>query len=267
MRESKYPQKTILNIYPETPELFSLVSANVIPWREWNISGASIDSLYFFNHSGDKLASPYMFRILGDNNTFSVTQETQIANLIKDVFFPIWERLFADYDTEFNPLQNFTYSKEITETHNDSGSGTHTKGTSETRTLNLQDSRTADRDVEEQADRSAYNSSTYQPVDKIHTDDVVNSDITNKTGTDTLAHTGSDSDSNSSSGGYHITEARSGFNGAYPYQDIIRKDRELWMDNYFNKIFRDIDTILALPVYPADVHRVIPWSVIGYPNI
>lgn len=278
MRKSKLPSLTLIDVYPSvffSPSsipggLFSFYDdLEDLPWGSWEVDGRSLDRLYFVNHSGDKLISPYLngYYKSGNEQKLSIPNQMAIALELYSIFKEPWTRLFDDYNLQYNPLHNFTQSKDITETHNDSGSGTHTKGTSETRTLNLQDTRTADRDLDEQADRSAYNASTYQPVDKVHTDDVINNDTTQKTGTDTLAHSGADTESNSNSGGYHITETRSGFNGAYPYQDIIRKDRELWMDNYFDKVFRDIDSILTLPIYPADVHSVFPWPLIGYPNI
>lgn len=278
MRKSKLPSLTLSEVYPAI--FFSPVpvaggifffydALEDLPWASWEVDGRFLDRIYFANHSGDKLISPYLNGYYQSSHSTRLPEMTQrdIALELYSMFKEPWTRLFNDYDMEYNPLYNFSQTKDITETHNDSDSGTHTKGTSETRTVNLQDRRTADRDVDEQSDRSAYNSSTYQPVDKIHTDDIINNDTTQKTGTDTLAHTGADTESKSNTGGYHITESRSGFNGAYPYQDIIKKDRELWMDNYFEKIFKDIDSVLTLPIYPADVHSVFPWPIIGYPNV
>lgn len=263
MRKPKYPEITLIDIWHKEPQLFQLMSI-----EDWNAElKAQMDMLYFYSHSGDKLAAPFVHHFLAtDDDELSAEAVASIAENLMGIFSNQWARLWAAYNLEYNPLNNFSSTEQVDETHQDDDTETHTKGTSDTRTLNTTDTRQADRDVDEQSDRSAYNASTYQPVDKVHTDDIINNDTLRKTGTDTMAHTGEDLDDKYNEGEYHITKTRSGNSGAYPYQDIIRKERELWRTNYFEQVFRDVDSILTLPIYPADEHWGAYWRF-GYPNI
>lgn len=269
MRIPKHPDRTILEVFPEVlldgyGGVFRYMDNP--PWAEWNIDSTTLDWIYFLNRSGDKLISPFLTHLLGDDEVFSVAKMEQIASALLQLLGDQWAKLFATYDLEYNPIYNFSITKQITETHNDSSSGTKTKGTTETRTLNTSDARTIARDVVDQSDRSAYNSATYSPVDKV-TSGEDTTDTLLKTGTDTLAHTGADLESNSGTGGYTINETRSGFNGNYMYQSVIKLDRDLWQVNYFDYVFATADKILTIPIYPADPHRIGYATMRGYPYV
>ena len=61
--------------------------------------------------------------------------------------------------------------------------------------------------------------------------------------------------------------ARSGLNGLTSYQRLIAEDRKLWLENFFDQVYRDIDSILTLPIYPSK-RRLQSWVLnCGYPNI
>ena len=60
---------------------------------------------------------------------------------------------------------------------------------------------------------------------------------------------------------------RSGLNGLNSYQRLIAEDRKLWLDNFFDQVYRDVDSVLTLPIYPSR-RRLQPWVLIpNYPNI
>ncbi len=267
MRKPKHPDKTLLEVFPEVmveDGIFRYMTNP--PWSEWNLDTDTLDWMYFLGRSGDKLISPLLHNLLGDDEVFSIAKMQALARMLEDYLSNQWAKMFVTYDLEYNPIYNFSIIKTIVETHNDSSYGTKTKGTSETRTLNTSDARTINRDATDQADRSAYNSSTYQPVDKVITNDDT-TDTLLKTGTDTLAHSGADTDAQNGNGGYNITENRSGFNGNYMYQSVIKLDRELWQVNYFDFVFATVDKLLTIPIYPADNHYTgFPYTR-GYPYI
>lgn len=253
MRVRKTPRISLIEFFPAISDgggLFRYMSNP--PWAEWSLSTTTLDNLYFLGRSGDKDISPLLYRWLGDSEWTQQKME-EFAAFILEYFENPWTKLFGTYDVTYNPIYNFSLTKSITETHNDTDSGTHTKGTTEARTLNTSDARTIARDVGETADRSAYNASTYSPVDKVTTDEDT-TDTLLKTGTDTMVHSGSNTDSTTNNGGYTISENRSGYNGNYLYQQALKADRELWQINYFERIFSDIDSLLTLPIYSADPH-------------
>ena len=255
MRISKYPRKTLIEVFPsiEVADGIFRYLPSLQPWSDWVIVGYMLDRFYFWERSGDKPISPFLARHLNSDGELTQAKMQIIADMIAARFYPIWTKLFATYDLDYNPIYNFSLTKSITETHNDTDAGTHTKGTTEARTLNTSDARTIARDVGEMADRSAYNSSTYSPVDKVTTDEDT-TDTLLRTGTDTMVHSGSNTDNVTNNGGYTISETRGGFNGNYMYQAAIRADRELWQVDYFEKVFSDVDTLLTLPIYTADPH-------------
>ena len=255
MRMPRSPRRRLIEIFPHVEDYDGIFRylPSPYPWSDWLILSNALDYFYFWERSGDKTISPFLSRFLNDDGELTQARMQTIAEFISQRYYPLWGKLFATYNLTYNPIFNFSVTKSITETHNDTDNGTHTKGTTDTRTLNTSDARTIARDVGEQADRSAYNASTYSPVDKVTTDEDTTDNLL-KTGTDTMAHTGADTDNVTNNGGYTISETRSGFNGNYLYQTAIKSDRELWQIDYFEKIFSDMDNLLTLPIYAADPH-------------
>lgn len=273
MRQTKYPRILLSELFPDIMPPQGLDGIfrymNDVPWDDWQeygVTGNGLDVRYVYSHSGDKYISPFLSKFLSSDNTLSNDSMRAIASYLANFFRPKWIKLFSTFDLEYNPINNFSYTKSVVETHGDTASGTYTKNTVDTRTLNTQDNRQTHSEGTNQADKSAYNSEYYSPVDK-ETDSSTGSDILSKTGTDALAHTGSDSDSSSKEGGYTISESKTGSIGNYMFQDMIKKDRDLWIIDYFNYIFKDVDSMLTLSVYPADTHHARIFRAYGYPNI
>ena len=44
---------------------------------------------------------------------------------------------------------------------------------------------------------------------------------------------------------------RSGNIGVTTTQAMLKSERELWMWNFFDQVYKDIDSVLALPIYDA----------------
>lgn len=92
------------------------------------------------------------------------------------------------------------------------------------------------------------------------------------TGTDarTIGEEQGGKDTTTGDGSEHVegTKGRSrhGLNGLNSYQRLISEDRKLWLDNFFDRVYHDIDTILTLPIYPSK-RRLQSWVInYGYPN-
>lgn len=97
---------------------------------------------------------------------------------------------------------------------------------------------------------------------------------TSSSGTDRTAHGEDNTEAysdNSADAGYDNTEYSkhiTGLKGIISRQDLILKERELWKDSFFDKVYADVDTVLASLIYKRE-HRVNPYSLFngGYPNI
>lgn len=91
------------------------------------------------------------------------------------------------------------------------------------------------------------------------TDTVVNSggtvDTTTDTGTvtnvleDSTTNSGSDVTTVEASNKMNHKLTRSGNIGVTTSQQMIQSERDLWEWNFFDKVFRDIDTFLTIPIY------------------
>ena len=86
-------------------------------------------------------------------------------------------------------------------------------------------------------------------------------DATTSAGTRQNNGTDNGSESGTESGSYekHI----SGIRGNFSRQQLIEQERALWLEDYFARIYRDLDTILASMIYNRE-HRSHPYYPVGF---
>lgn len=152
---------------------------------------------------------------------------------------------------------------------------------------------TDETDVDEQARRYGFNSSTAVPTDEREahsesTGSTIHSgaDVTAKEGTvdetKTTTHGGADtnrvvldgadtaSDTTQDAGSDtdEYTKRFSGLKGYTSRQELIERERALWQDSFFDKVYSDVDSVLASLIYKRE-HRVSPYSMFpfGYYSI
>lgn len=80
------------------------------------------------------------------------------------------------------------------------------------------------------------------------------------TASDTTEDTGSDTD--------EYTKHFSGLKGYTSRQELIERERALWRDSFFDKVYSDVDSVLASLIYKRE-HRVSPYALFpfGYYSI
>lgn len=80
------------------------------------------------------------------------------------------------------------------------------------------------------------------------------------TSNDTTEDTGSDAE--------EYTKRLSGLRGQISRQELIMRERELWKESFFDKVYSDIDSVLASLIYKRE-HRVSPYAMFpfGYYSI
>ena len=219
------------------------------PWGS-DIDPELLDIDYFFNHSGGKLVSPIVHWFTGTDDLVTQTGRYRLARLVEAKYYPIWTKLWATYDIEYDPLKNYSMAEMATTAEAGTDSNTITYGGTQNRTIN----RTGSVDDS----RYGFNSATAVPVD--------GSSSTEST-LDGVVNGGSDTSSGTDTKNINYSRSRTGFNGLTSYQDLIRKDRDLWLTDYFSKVYRDLDLLLTLPVYPADAVLNNPYWIPSYPII
>lgn len=216
--------------------LFDYINAFTPPWGNDSDLVADLDTMYFHVHSGEKITSPFIDSMIGDTGYVLPTSRIKIASVINNKFRTKWERLWATYGNipTYNPIFNYDMREEVTEDKDLSSTSTSTEETENSSTR-------------VNSDTSTYYSNTFEntdPAGKMTDRSVVNSNSTddgssNKESTNTVERTDAST----------LTRTRRGNIGVTTSQNMIKQEREVWFWNYFDEVFKDIDSILACSVY------------------
>ena len=118
--------------------IFSELSKLSVPWSTNSID---LDIEYFGNHSGDKIISPLVSKLLVDGklNSDSITR---LASIIFSLNGDNWSRLYSALQEEYKALQNYNGDETRTVTTKDTGTDTFSHTGSESSTLNDSSSNT-----------------------------------------------------------------------------------------------------------------------------
>lgn len=248
----------------KTAGIFSALQSENVPWQADNIS-LSLDLEYHGNISGQKVISPLLSAFL-INGVLPSEDLSTLAHAIFIMYGVNWEKEWATLLAEYNPIENYSmteemtddttvdeYGKTVTRTdnlqHTKTGSETNTPNTTETNTPNLQ--------TTEGNKVFGFNSSVGVDSDSSVSAATGTNTIT-KTGTETLQHNVTDSDTGTQThrdGGSdthtrNYTLTRSGNIGVTTSQQMLQSERDLWVWNFFREIvFPDIDRVLTLGIY------------------
>ena len=102
-----------------------------VPWAsdiESGVLNQSFLDLGYYSRSANKLISPFMLDISGNDGSMTLTteQRTKIAGVLYNIFNRKWSRLWAIYDVEYNPISNYDMTETESITSSGSSSGTET---------------------------------------------------------------------------------------------------------------------------------------------
>lgn len=112
--------------------IFSELSKLSVPWRTNSID---LDLEYFGNHSGEKIISPLVSKLLVDDKLTS-DSVTRLASIIFSLNGDNWSRLYSALQEEYKALQNYNGDETRTVTTTDTGTDTFSHTGSESSTLN-----------------------------------------------------------------------------------------------------------------------------------
>ena len=260
--------------YPTDGGVFSpMVSA---PWVD-TMSGTNLDIAYLDGHSGERYCSNFINHRLNDSDVLSSDNRTLIANILWAMFGIQWIRLWATMKpVDYDPLTNYKMEETAEGTESSTRTPDLTKGDTGTvqttgqnkRTPNL--TRNGTGTVNDNGSSTnnnqngiwGFNSSTSVPSDM--SDGTVTNENTNtrnltetETGTDTTDHTNTDTynrsytetgtDTTAGMSSHKLT--RTGNIGTNTFQNLLQQERNLWMYNFFEQVFKDVDSVLTIPIY------------------
>lgn len=210
-----------------------------------------LDTEYIYGHSGSKIISPLIYRLLeiGESETLTSGNITTLAKVIVNRFGKQWVKLYAVFSAEYNPIENYSMVENMTDDVTEKDYG-HTN----TRTNNLSHTKTGTETVEAgtetTTDTSIYgfDNSTASPSNKEvisnDGDDVTRYNTTDAdTGTQTDVESGTDTETRN----YELT--RAGNIGVTTSQQMLESEIKLWQYDFMKIVYANIDEILTIDVY------------------
>ncbi len=247
----------------------------VAPWVH-DIQGKQVDIMYFDAHSGDRFSSRVVTKRLGDDGTLTNDLRLKISTMIYARFGNQWTRLWATMNPTFDPLTNYKMEETVEGTESSTRTPDLTKGDTGTVQTTGQDKRTPDLSrkgtgtVKDDGTTSGntqnnlwgFNSPTSVPSDMSDVSgtnkNTTTRDLTEtETGTDTTDHTNTDTynrsytetgtDTTAGTSSRKLT--RTGNIGTNTFQNLLQQERNIWMYDFFEQIFKDVDSVLTIPIY------------------
>ena len=220
--------------YPTDGGVFSQMKT--APWVE-TMTGVNLDIAYLDGHSGERFCSNIINRRLDYSSVLSSDNRTLISNILWAMFGIQWTRLWATMKpAEYNPLTNYNMIEDET------GNNTYTRTPNLTRKHTGTDNGEGSTTMNTQNNLWGFNSESSIPSDMrdgTYTANNTNTrDLTDtETGTDTTA------------GDNTRKLTRTGNIGTNTFQNLLQQERNLWMYNFFEQIFKDVDSVLTIPIY------------------
>lgn len=219
--------------YPTDGGVFSQMTT--APWVD-TMTGVNLDIAYLDGHSGERFCSNIINRRLDDSSVLSSDNRTLISNILWAMFGIQWTRLWETMNPNYEPLTNYKMTEDET------GNRTDTRTPNLTRKHSGTDTNEGNAHVNNQSNLWGFNSDSSVPADMSDGDTTVNNtntrDLTDtETGTDTTA------------GENTRKLTRTGNIGTNTFQNLLQQERNLWMYNFFEQIFKDVDSVLTIPIY------------------
>lgn len=246
-----------------------------LPWSSIMV-GAQMDTLYFDTHSGERLGSRIVTNRVGDDGSLASKDRKAIATLVYARFRTQWSRLWATMNPSYDPLTNYQMEETIEGTESSTRTPDLTKGDTGTvqstgqdkRTPNI--TRTGTGTVKDDGTTSGntqnnlwgFNSSTSIPSDMSDvtgtsentttrdlTENETGTDTTDKTNTDTYNRSYTETGTDTTAGTSSRKLTRKGNIGTNTFQNLLQQERNIWMYDFFEQIFKDVDSVLTIPIY------------------
>lgn len=246
-----------------------------LPWSSIMV-GPQMDILYFDMHSGERFGSRIITRRVSDDGSLSPANRKAIATLVYAMFRNQWSRLWTTMNPTYNPLTNYQMEETIEGTESSTRTPDLTKGDTGTvqstgqdkRTPNL--TRTGTGTVKDDGTTSGntqnnmwgFNSSTSIPSDMSDvtgtnentttrdlTEKETGTDTTDKTNTDTYNRSYTETGTDTTAGMSSRKLTRKGNIGTNTFQNLLQQERNIWMYNFFEQVFKDVDSVLTIPIY------------------
>ena len=212
------------------------------PWHDDPfLADYSVLDLEYMARSGSKFCSPLVKMLLGEDGKLHDTSVEKISAVLVSKYHNNWKRLWDTMTAEYNPIHNY----DMTETRDLATTDDNVRDYNSTRTDTGTDTLTHGRVTDELDSVYGFNSGDEaRPTDTYRTEES-GDDVQTKN----LTATDVDHRVDDNEGTEHETITRSGNIGVTTTQKMIEEERALWVWNYFEQVFKDLDRELTLPIY------------------
>lgn len=215
--------------------IFEALSSIVeeLPWAD-SVDSTVLDIEYFGNRSGGKFVAPVIMNLLGDEVGLTESDRILLARIIWTKFGEPWKHLWATNVIAYNPIHNYnmTDRREMA------------KGESETTVGQGSSVDTTEHGKGVESKEYVAGINNTDEVGKLS-----NRNISQESGETSVSETNNRKDDSVRASNEVETTTRSGNIGVTTSQQMITAEREVWMWNFFDQVYRDIDSVLALPFY------------------
>lgn len=246
-----------------------------LPWKSI-MTGSQTDMLYFGTHSGERFSSKIVAKRISDDGSLTYGDRKAIAALVYAMFRTQWGRLWATMNPDYDPLTNYKMQETTEGEESSTRTPDLTKGDTGTVQTTGQDTRTPDltrkgtgtvKDEGSGTNKNqtgiwGFNSSESVPSDMSDgratnnntttrdlTDTETGTDVTDHTNTDTYNRSYTETGTDTTSGKSSRKLTRTGNIGTNTFQNLLQQERNIWMYDFFEQIFKDVDSVLTIPIY------------------
>ena len=217
---------------------------------------------YLLNHSGGKFCAPIIKSLLERGGTYANSDGTLstnsvyiLAKIIVGKYKQNWQRLWDTNVSAYSPIHNYDMYEErdlaTTEDETIDTDGTLARSGTESTQYGRVETVGHGRTNEQMSYKYGINTDTNdpKPSDKV-TNTEGGTTTTTLSGTDTdtrnLTDTTDETRTKDNDGTEHEEIHRYGNIGVTTTQKLLQEERQLWLWNYFDQIFSDLDKELAL---------------------
>lgn len=237
--------------------LFSFLTAQTtMPWANAeNVDNSVLDIAYFGNHSGGKFCAPLVKLLINDEGVIPAAARVTIAKILISKYLNNWNHLWETNVAVYSPIHNYDMHEERdlattddnVETTDGELSRTGTEGLTHGMVESTQHGRTED-NVNY---KYGLNTTVYQ---QNRSDE----NVSTEGGTTTITDSGTDTTTRNlvdstdqtvtedNEGTEHEETHRYGNIGVTTTQKLLQEERNLWLWNFFDEVFNDLDKELAL---------------------
>lgn len=237
--------------------LFSVLAAQgTMPWANAeNVDNSVLDIAYFGNHSGGKFCAPLVKLLIDDDGVIPAAARVTIAKILISKYLNNWNHLWETNVAVYSPIHNYDMYEErdlaTTDDNVETTDGEMSRTGTEGLTHGMVESTEHGRTEDNVGYKYGLNTAVYQ---QNRSDESVSTEggttVTTDSGTDTTTRNLVDSTDQTvtedNEGTEHEETHRYGNIGVTTTQKLIQEERNIWLWNFFDEVFNDLDKELAL---------------------